>query len=480
MAQELSGAFAKVLPCVRMGSRPTPRRLEDNMTSLCFDVLRARGSRPVLVSLARRTARVDLLASGCIALAIALGACSDDTSSPPGSGLTTGSHAANQADAGSTGSPLADAAVTGLNPSAGDGGGTSRPPTAAADSGVATGTAGGGSTQGPGSPGGGAQADAGAAAAYSWPSDCETHYTFLAHQNNGANDTAKRQVAAGAQYYGSYYFRAPWGAQEVQGLKFRSIIDNTKIVHHWILYGVNSGATQPDGSVQGGAGQGIGTMQGEFYIAGWAPGALDIALPDGVGLHMPTGNSAMFRLEVHYFNTAPGSTAQEDASGVEFCVTSHKRPNEAAIHWMGTTNVNVPTGKSTVTSTCVPQITNGPVHLFSLSSHMHRTGVHSTAVVKRADGGPSVTLIDDPFSFMEQAGYKEPRDGSAPDVLINAGDTIDVSCSYDNPDAAKRFGSNTEDEMCFFYAMAWPRGQLRNGAFFSIVPGAEPEVNCID
>jgi hypothetical protein len=246
------------------------------------------------------------------------------------------------------------------------------------------------------------------------------------------------------------------------------------------MYGVNS-ATQQDGSVQGGQGQPIGSMQGEFYMAGWAPGAPDISLPDGVGLHMPTGASATLRLEVHYFNTAADSTNELDASGVEFCTTSHKRAAEAAIHWLGTTNVSIPANsKAELKSTCKPQITNGPVHLISLSSHMHKTGVYSTAILNRANGGAPVTLIDDPFSFLEQNGYKQPRDGSAADVLINAGDTIDVSCSFDNKtNQAKTFGSNTEDEMCFFYAMAWPRGQLRNGATFSIVPGAEPEVDCI-
>jgi hypothetical protein len=321
--------------------------------------------------------------------------------------------------------------------------------------------------------------DAGATA-YSWPSDCEKNYKLLAHNNNGASDTSKKQIAAGAQYYASYYTRVPWTTQDVQGLKFRTIVDNTKIVHHWILYGVNS-ATQQDGSVQGGQGQPIGSMQGEFYIAGWAPGAPDIALPDGVGLHMPTGATAMLRLEIHYFNTAAGSTPELDASGVEFCVTSHKRTAEAAIHWLGTTNLSIAaSSKAEAKSTCKPQITSGPVHLISLSSHMHKTGVHSKAVLNRAGGGAPLTLIDAPFSFLEQAGYKQPLDGSAPDVLINAGDTIDVTCSFDNTtNKAKTFGSNTEDEMCFFYAMAWPRGQLRNGATFSVVPGAEPEVNCI-
>ncbi|MEY4514806.1 MAG: hypothetical protein RLZZ450_6928 [Pseudomonadota bacterium] len=324
---------------------------------------------------------------------------------------------------------------------------------------------------------GGVKADSGTNV-YSWPADCEDHHTFRAHNVSGVSDSSKKQVAAGAQYYASYYFRSPWAGQ-VQGLKFRSIIDNKKIVHHWILYGVDS-STQQDGAVQGGEGQPIGSMQGEFYIAGWAPGAPDIEMPDGVGLHMPTGGSATFRLEVHYFNTSPGAVPEQDASGVEFCSTTKKRPQEAAVHWLGTTNLRVPAGKKTdINSTCKPMITNGPVHLLSLSAHMHTAGVHARAILNRANGGAPLTLLDDSFSFMEQGGFKLPRDGSAPDVQLTAGDSIAVTCSYDNTTTMnKTFGSNTENEMCFFYALAWPRGQLRNGSP-SIVPGAEPEVNCI-
>ncbi|MDB4989124.1 MAG: hypothetical protein JWN04_4302, partial [Myxococcaceae bacterium] len=246
----------------------------------------------------------------------------------------------------------------------------------------------------------------------------------------------------------------------------------------WILYGVDS-ATQQDGSVQGGVGQSIGSMQGEFYIAGWAPGAPDLTLPDDVGLHMPTGTNAKFRLEVHYFNTSATAVTEEDATGVEFCVSSRKRTHEAAVHWLGTTNVVVPPGTTDLNSTCRPKINNGPVHLLSLSAHMHKTGVRARATLNRASGGAAVMLIDDPFSFAEQNAYHQPRDNSAPDVQIEAGDTIDVTCSYENATGAtKRFGSNTEDEMCFFYALAWPRGQLSNGSL-SVVPGAEPQVNCI-
>jgi hypothetical protein len=423
-----------------VGPQPAPRKRFEG--TMLFPSIERGPMRPIIAACAAAFAWV---------------ACSTDTTAPASGTIPDGSPAI-AADGGSNGSPPATAAD--------------------AASGTALG-ADAATTGGSVAPGGNPAPDGGAPP-YVWPSDCETHYTMLAHNNAGASDTAKKQVAAGAQYYASYYYSVPWGAQDVQGLKFRTIIDNTKIVHHWILYGVNS-ATEQNGAVQGGEGQPIGSMAGEFYIAGWAPGAPDIELPEGVGLHMPTGPNAMLRLEIHYFNTAPSAAAEVDASGVEFCVTSHKRAQEAAIHWLGSTNINVPAhGKVDVKSTCRPRVTNGPIHLMSLSSHMHKAGVHSSAILKRANGGAPVTLIDDPFSFLEQSGFKQPRDGSAPDVQINAGDTIDVTCSFDNTtDKVKAFGSNTEDEMCFFYAMAWPRGQLSNGALFSIVPGATQEVNCI-
>ena len=443
------------------------------MTSL-FTYLRSR---------ARGAASNRLFTPACASLAIVLLACGTDAAAPDRAS-TGGNAEAAGADAGKTAtrSAGADAGRSASSSAEADASDAVDPNSVATatddDAGGApsSGAPAGGAAS---SPAGGAPATSDGATAYSWPADCETHYTFLAHDSNGAHDTSKKQVVAGAQYYASYYFRAPWATADVQGLKFRSIVDNKKIVHHWILYGVDS-STEQDGAVQGGVGQATGTMQGEFYIAGWAPGAPDVSLPDDVGLHMPTGASATFRLEVHYYNTSATAVTEQDASGVEFCTSSHKRMHEAAVHWMGTTNVYVPAGmKTDLHSTCAPKITNGPVHMLSLSSHMHKTGVHSQAILKRANGGAQVMLIDDSFAFMEQNAYRQPRDGSAPDIQIEAGDTIDVTCSYDNMTAQdKRFGSNTEDEMCFFYALAWPRGQLSNGSL-SIVPGAEPEVNCI-
>ncbi|MEY4579803.1 MAG: hypothetical protein RL701_4506 [Pseudomonadota bacterium] len=315
---------------------------------------------------------------------------------------------------------------------------------------------------------------------YPWPSDCEQKYKFVAHGQQVPGDTTPYAVPAQQQYYASFYFKAPWGVNPVHGLRFRSLVSNPKIVHHWILYGVNSSSKQ-DGTSRGAPGQFPASLSGEAFIAGWAPGAPDIELPEGVGLYMPAGEKATFRLEVHYNNTV-GAQTEADTSGVEFCTTSKKRAQEAATHWLGSVWINVPAHtRKEVAATCSPYVTDGPVHIMSMQPHMHQTGVHAKAVVKRADGKLE-TLFDQPYSFDDQRAVDMPPKGAPDEVLIRAGDSITTTCTFDNQtNQTITFGENTENEMCFFFTLAWPRGQLASNPFaFKLpIPGAEPAVNCL-
>jgi len=69
--------------------------------------------------------------------------------------------------------------------------------------------------------------------------------------------------------------------------------------------------------------------------------------------------------------------------------------------------------------------------------------------VNRKAGGAE-TLLDTAYGFAEQGGYALPRDGSAPDVLIQAGDTIPSACHYPNDTATSvGFGELSTDEMCW-------------------------------
>jgi hypothetical protein len=268
-----------------------------------------------------------------------------------------------------------------------------------------------------------------------WPDDCGEHYKFVAADPSGSG---KYKVPAGQQFYANVMIPAPWGAGNVQALRFKPILDNTKVLHHYILYSSD-----------------------QSFIDGWAPGQTGITMPPTVGMQMPAGT---YRLELHY-NNQTGTQQEVDASGMEFCVAKKPRPNMAAVHELGNMAINVPAhGMQVLPSTCTPTVANGPVHLMEINPHMHKTGMHASAILKRANG-EMVTIHDAAFSFDSQNKYILPEDGSAADILVNKGDSITTTCTFKNEtNAAIRFGQNTENEMCFFYVIAWPMGQLVNGS----------------
>jgi hypothetical protein len=266
-----------------------------------------------------------------------------------------------------------------------------------------------------------------------WPEDCGEHYKLVASGTGGG----KYQIAAGRQFYANVMIPAPWGTKNVQALRFRAVVDNTKVLHHYILYG-------PDQS----------------FIDGWAPGQGGITMPPTVGMQLPNGQ---YRLELHY-NNETGTKMEEDASGIEVCVATTPRPNVAAVHELGSMAINVPAhGMQDLVAPCKPTVAKGMVHLMEVNPHMHRTGVHAKLTLKRGSG-PEMIVHDAPFSFDDQRKYILPEDGSAADLQVMPGDSLTATCSFKNDrNTPVTFGQNTEDEMCFFYVIAWPMGQLVNG-----------------
>jgi hypothetical protein len=79
----------------------------------------------------------------------------------------------------------------------------------------------------------------------------------------------------------------------------------------------------------------------------------------------------------------------------------------------------------------------------------------------RAGGGTEM-LHDEAFSFENQRGYSE-------DVIINPGDRITTTCQYTSP---ATFGQGTNDEMCYWFALAYPVGALSDNLLFgSLIHG---------
>jgi hypothetical protein len=98
--------------------------------------------------------------------------------------------------------------------------------------------------------------------------------------------------------------------------------------------------------------------------------------------------------------------------------------------------------------------TQGAVHILTNSPHMHKLGVHAK-LVWTPQGGAAKVLHDAPFSFDDQQSY------AMDNVVVNSGDQMQVTCSYNNTtDTNVYFGQNTEDEMCFNFALYYPMGAL--------------------
>jgi hypothetical protein len=265
-----------------------------------------------------------------------------------------------------------------------------------------------------------------------WDADGVECYPFTSFQP-GNKSTPFRVGTANDRYMG-FGFKPPWeGTRFVRA--FRTIIDNDQVLHHWILF-------EEPSAGDGTASEILGAHPGGAMMHGWAPGGNDLYFSPDLGMRMES-NSA-YLLEVHYNSSDPTAT---DASGVEVCVTETQPENEAIISWLGTDAIQ---GTSS-SGTCAPTARE-PIHIVAGTPHMHLKGSHMKVVVDRAAGGQEI-VHDEPFAFENQRGYPQ-------NLVIQPGDRITTTCSFSAPST---FGKGTNQEMCYWFALAYPAGALTDG-----------------
>ncbi len=275
-------------------------------------------------------------------------------------------------------------------------------------------------------------------------SACEWTVQFRASNGGGVGDTTEFTVPRSSNHYECFYFEPTWEGMGY-GLRFRSVIDDPRVVHHWLLY-AEDGAGTP-GTRRGCS----GSHEDATLIAGWAPGGDDWVMPPNVGLEMPS--DTVYFVEIHYAN--PRNLDTTDSSGVEVCGTSTPREHAAGTHWLGTESILLlGAGNHRVTGTCTPELSE-PAHILRSWPHMHRYGVRMESEIIRA-GGAREELIDVPFAFDNQISHETP-------FTINPGDRITTTCHYTTDTLFVSFGPNTEQEMCYNFVVAWPNGAFNTG-----------------
>lgn len=288
------------------------------------------------------------------------------------------------------------------------------------------------------------------------PGPDETCYDFQNHASQSPGDKTKYSVKTG-EHYEEFLFKVPWGADMV-ATQIGSKLDNIKVAHHWLFYSTNK--TSGDGTHTTTIGSVIGS--GATLLAGWALGGDNQVYPKDMGVVLPENGMVMGQW--HYYNT--GSQAELDGSAIQVCVAPRSsRKNIAGITWLGTealgglTGIPAKSKGNKYSGTCVND-SGAPITLWGLNPHMHKLGRHMTAVVRRKDGKME-TVFDLPFDFNAQISYP-----FSPAVVLEAGDSITSTCTFDNPtDLPVGYGPSSDQEMCYNFAVSYPLGALNNGVF---------------
>jgi hypothetical protein len=306
----------------------------------------------------------------------------------------------------------------------------------------------GGSFVGAGGGGGGDVVGAGGAPFVPpGPNDCDAVEIRARKDESGA---AFPVPVGTSELYQCFSYHLTPGATN-QAIYFKPLMDNPKVVHHWLLYKMSTpqtnGVTSPC----------LGTHLDGQLLAGWAPGNGPWMLPDDVGVDLGSGD---FLIELHYNNYE--DTDQTDRSGVEVCRAKVARKNTATLSWLGndtfgfaTAGIPPFTKDAPIVGACRPNITQ-PITILKSWPHMHKLGRRMEAQIHRANGQVE-TLFDKQFDFNSQVQYDTP-------TVLNPGDWIQTTCHYENNGASQvGFGEFTTQEMCYNFTLAYPPNALIAG-----------------
>jgi len=233
-------------------------------------------------------------------------------------------------------------------------------------------------------------------------------------------------------------------------------IDNTKIVHHVVLFESEQAYSSTPTPCNAG-----GSVQWRMLTA-WAPGGKGMELPPAAGFPLKTDGAGKthYVVQMHYSNPQ-ALTGQVDQSGFDLC-TAPPRQYEADVLAFGTQNIDIPAGAAAYERTCsitVPQQLAG-IHLFAVMPHMHKLG--TAMKTELLAGGPTGASSDlgevKAFSFDTQAWQSIQGLPGETGVVTKTNDVIKTRCQWKNTTGAPvKFGENTADEMCYSFTVYYPK-----------------------
>ncbi len=196
-------------------------------------------------------------------------------------------------------------------------------------------------------------------------------------------------------------------------------------------------------------------------VAGWVPGSVPTHYPPGSAYRIPAGSKLV--MQVHY-NLLAGEP-MSDSTEIQLKVAPEPPANQIKIIPVPVSNLNIEAGdEHSVHTQTFPNPFGKEFTIVGTAPHMHMLGTEISANIGHRSGGRSCVIDIDEWDFNWQQFYE-----FSPDAYINlgVGDTITVSCSYNNSPANQplvngqrieprdvEWGDGSLDEMCLLYLTA--------------------------
>jgi hypothetical protein len=166
-------------------------------------------------------------------------------------------------------------------------------------------------------------------------------------------------------------------------------------------------------------------------------------LPDGIAMRVRAGEQLV--LNLHLLNSG-GARATGNSGVLVRTLQEAEVKNLAQSVLTGPHRLRISPGSVQQQARC-PLPHDGTI--FAVAPHMHELGTYMKVVAQSAAG--DVVLFDGRYSFDFQHLYVTDF------VKLQAGDVIQIECSYENTTARSvGFGPSAQDEMCFVALSIFP------------------------
>jgi hypothetical protein len=238
------------------------------------------------------------------------------------------------------------------------------------------------------------------------------------------------QVQPGDEVYMCQNYDNPFGGQDAAVQQV--VTDMSSGSHHMHIF---YGTTSTNRALESCSGL-------EFHPLLHAAGQPHAETTYPAGMAAKVQGATGLRLQVHYLNTT-NDVLTVNVQAKLTTVDPSTVDKWIAELYFNRIGLSVPPGTQTVTTSCTVPQSYGQIGLIGGGSHMHSRGVHFVATTSTG------TQLVDTTEWAEPPAV--PYD---PPVILNPGDNITWSCTYNNTTGQTlTFGeSAAKNEMCIYLA----------------------------